>query len=97
VSVLGTHSDATASAGSASAVLQPGYRRLAWTRHSATTGKAGRMRITLHPNTAAVRMLRYAQHAGWALHIRVWTTYTPTGGRARSTKITIRVLAPRSN
>jgi hypothetical protein len=92
VSVLGTHSDQTNRADTASALLQPGDHRLVWTRHSATASKAGRMRITLHPNTAGARMLGYHRRHGWALHVREWTTYTPTGGHARSAAITIRVL-----
>jgi hypothetical protein len=53
------------------------------------------MRVTLHPNAAGARMLSYARRAGWALHIRVWISYTPTGGNARSIPTTIRVLTAR--
>jgi hypothetical protein len=98
VSVLGTHSDPIArSSQTASTTLTPGYRRLAWTRRSATASKAGRMRITLQPDAAGTRMLRYARGQGWALHLRVWTTYTPSGGRARNTTTTIRVLTAKSS
>jgi hypothetical protein len=34
-----------------------------------------------------------ARARGWAQHVRLWVTYTPTGGRAHSTKTTFRVLA----
>jgi sugar lactone lactonase YvrE len=95
VSILGTHSDPVA--GATSVLLQPGYHRLAWARQSATAEKSGTMRITLKPDAAGTRMLRYARSHGWALHIRVWTTYTPTGGLALSTPITIRVLAARGH
>ena len=30
-------------------------------------------------------VLHYANHHGWALHIRVWITCTPGGGKPRST------------
>jgi hypothetical protein len=40
-------------------------------------------------------MFRFARRHGQALHIRVWTTYTPTGGAARSSEVTIRVLSAR--
>jgi hypothetical protein len=53
------------------------------------------MRISLSPNAAGKRMLRYARHEHWALHIRVWITYTPTGGHARTAPITVRVLVAR--
>jgi hypothetical protein len=93
VGMLGTHSDPIDGANTASAQLQPGPHRLVWTRKNTTASKAGKMRIELRPGAAGVRMLRYARAHGWALHVRVWTTFTPTGGRARSRKTTIRVLA----
>jgi adhesin/invasin len=96
VSVLGTHSDPTLTAGTASALLEPGYHRLAWTRHGTTATRGGRMRVTLHPNKAGRRMPNYARGQGWALHVRVWVTYTPTGGKARERRVTIRVLSART-
>jgi hypothetical protein len=50
------------------------------------------MRVTLHPDAAGKRIFRFDRRHGQALHIRVWITYTPTGGSARSSKVTIRVL-----
>jgi hypothetical protein len=75
--------------------LVPGSERFAWARRNATAASAGAMRITLHPGAAGTRMFRFARGHGQALHVRVWTTYTPTGGSARSSEVTIRVLSVR--
>jgi hypothetical protein len=98
VRTLGTHSDPP-TANTATVLPEPGHHRFAWsTRTTTAATKAGTIHITLHPNTAGTRMMRYARNQGWALHIRVWTTYTPTGGAPRDRRpITIRVLAPTKN
>ena len=41
-------------------------------------------------------MLRYVRAKGWSLHIRVWVTYTPTGGHPSDHVLTIRVVAARA-
>jgi hypothetical protein len=96
VTALGTHSDPPGDANTASLLPSPGRHRFAWApRLESVAAAAGKMRIRLEPNAAGERMLRYARGAGWALHIRIWITYTPTGGYARTLRTTIRVLAPR--
>jgi DNA-binding beta-propeller fold protein YncE len=94
VSLLGTHSDPGATRGG-STRLVPGSERFAWARRNATAANAGSIRITLHPDAAGTRMFHFARRHRQALHINVWTTYTPTGGSARSSEVTIRVLAVR--
>jgi sugar lactone lactonase YvrE len=95
VTLLGTHSDPGATTHAHGTRLLPGSERFAWARQNATSAKAGAMRVTLHPDLAGTEMFRYARDHGQALHIRVWTTYTPTGGSARSSVVTIRLLAAR--
>jgi hypothetical protein len=95
VSLLGTHSDPGTAPRGGGTRLVPGSERFAWARRNATAANAGSMRITLHPDAAGTRMFRFARRHRQALHIRVWTTYTPTGGSARSSDVTIRVLAAR--
>ena len=97
LNMLGTHSNPPRSATAASVLLAPGHDRfLAWARSRLTATNAGTVHATLHPNAVGTRMYRYARNHGWALHIRVWVSYTPTAGTARSIPITIRVLAPRN-
>jgi hypothetical protein len=99
VTTLGTHSDPPGAdaASSASTFPVPGYRRFAWAaRHTTSATAAGILRVTLHPDASGARMLHYVRGHGWALHIRVWATYTPTGGRPASITITIRVHAARN-
>ena len=91
VSLLGTHSD-PGDATHPDNRLVPGSARFAWARTNATAATAGPMRVTLHPDAAGKRIFRFDRRHGQALHIRVWITYTPTGGSARSSKVTIRVL-----
>jgi len=79
-----------------SAEQQAGHDRFAWARHQLHATEAGTIRVTLAPNTAGMRMLRYVRAKGWSLHIRVWITYTPTGGHPRDHVTTIRVAAPRA-
>jgi hypothetical protein len=97
VFVLGTHSDPVGDAGTAGLLPAPGYHRLAWaTRRRTVVGRAGPMRVTLRPNRAGAQMLRYARRQGWALHVRVWITFIPTGGVARNREVTVRVLNART-
>jgi hypothetical protein len=95
LSLLGTHSDPGAGTRAGTDRLLPGSERFAWARTIASAGNAGPVRITLHPGAAGTKMFRFARRHGQALHIRVWTTYTPTGGAARSSEVTIRVLSAR--
>ena len=96
VYLLGTHSNPPRALATVSAAQQPGYDRFAWARHEVNTAEAGTMRVTLTPDTAGTRMLRYVRAKGWSLHIRVWVTYTPTGGHPSDHVLTIRVVAARA-
>jgi uroporphyrinogen-III synthase len=53
------------------------------------------MRMVLRPDSAGRRLLARHRKYGWALHVCVWTTYTPAGGHSRSVKTIILVLAAR--
>jgi hypothetical protein len=90
VDVLGTHEDIRRAA-AAGALLNPGGDRFDWGRASKTAGGADKMTVALHPDGAGKRLLERHRAHGWALHVRVWTTYVPVGGTPRSTKKTVRV------
>ena len=92
VSLLGTHSDPTV-ASAAQAQLEPGFERFAYGRHAnITITKAGLVHLVLYPNAAGKRLVRRHTKYGMALHVRVWVTYTPTGGATRNISRTVRVL-----
>ena len=93
VYLLGTHSNPPRALATVSAAQQPGHDRFAWARHELHAAGAGTMRVTLAPNAAGARMLRYVRTKGWSLHIRVWVTYTPAGGHPSDHVMTIRVVA----
>jgi hypothetical protein len=95
VYLLGTHANPPRDLATVSADQQAGHGRFVWARHQLHTTKTGTIHVTLAPNTAGTRMLRYVRAKGWSLHIRVWVTYTPTGGTARDHVMTIRVVAPK--
>jgi hypothetical protein len=94
VSLLGTHSDPTKDASAAEAQLAPGFGRFAYARRTnIVITKAGLVHLALRPDAAGERVLR--RHAKWGLplHIRVWISYTPTGGSTRNIARNARVLA----
>jgi hypothetical protein len=94
VAMLGTHEDILRAV-AASALLYPGHDRFEWARASGTAAAAGTVAITSHPDAAAKRLLARHRHYGWALHVTVWTTYTPVGGFPRSHETVVRVLSAR--
>jgi sugar lactone lactonase YvrE len=94
LNLLGTHVKVRRGATAAS-LLEPGYRRLAWGRVTVRANAAGEVTVTLHPNKAGKRLLARHRAHGWALNVRVWTTYTPTGGMPRSVARTLKVLSAR--
>ena len=95
--LLATHSDPPAVARESALLPAPGYHRLAWsTQRRTTVSRAGPMLATLRSNIAGSQMLRYARREGWGFHVRVWITFIPTGGVARSTVLTVRVLRART-
>jgi hypothetical protein len=89
VDVLGTHEDVT---GHIASVLEPGHNRFAWGRLSATTMTAGTIKLTLKADRNGKKLLARHRHHGWALHVTVWVTYTPTGGNPVSKEIIVRAL-----
>ena len=92
VTVLGTHENIGASA---SSLLEPGPHRFDWGRATATAAAAGVLELTLHPSAAGKHLLLRHRRRGWALHVRLWVTYTPAGGTPRSAASTVRILAAR--
>ncbi len=96
VSLLGTHIDIEHRVSTAS-LLNPGFRRFAWGRTAIKMSAAGTLTIVLHPDSAGARLLARHRLHGWALHVWVWTTYTPVGGDPRSGKTVVKVLAARQH
>jgi hypothetical protein len=92
VAMLGTHEDVDR-ASAASALLYAGHDRFEWARASGTAAAAGTVAITSHPDKAARALIARHRHYGWALHVTVWTTYTPAGGYPRSHKTLVQVLS----
>ncbi len=92
VNLLGTHEEVKHGA-EAAAVLDPGHRRLAWGRITLTTNAAGKVTVTLHPNRTGARLLARHRAHGWALNVKVWTQYTPAGGKPRRVAKTVKVLS----
>jgi hypothetical protein len=94
IELLGTHEDVTG-ARMAVVLLKPGHDRFEWGRAGGATARAATMRMVLRPDSAGRRLLARHRKYGWALHVCVWTTYTPAGGHSRSVKTIILVLAAR--
>lgn len=94
IELLGTHEDIIGTR-AATLLLKPGHDRFDWGRDTRAPATASTMKMVLRPDNAGKHLLaRHRQH-GWALHVCVWTTYTPTGGHPRSVRTIIRVLGPR--
>ncbi len=94
VSLLGTHSDPTTSASAAEVQLEPGFDRFVYGLHNnITITKPGLVHLVLHPTAAGERLVSSHAKYGLPLHVRVWISYTPTGGATRSVPRTVRVLA----
>jgi sugar lactone lactonase YvrE len=94
IAMLGTHEDVSR-ATVASARLYPGHERFEWARTSGKAGAAGTVAITSHPDNDGRELLVRHRRYGWALHVAVWTTYTPAGGYPRSHETTVKVLSAR--
>jgi hypothetical protein len=95
IELLGTHENVSV-ARMAGLLLEPGHDRFDWGRAGRGTATPATMRMVLRPDGAARRLLARHRGFGWALHVCVWTTYTPAGGHPRSVKTIVRVLAARS-
>jgi hypothetical protein len=67
--------------GQAAALLQPAPGRFVFARAHARANRAGILRIPVFPNRLG-RLL--VQHHRYRVTLRLWITYTPTRGRARS-------------
>jgi hypothetical protein len=92
VSLLGTHSDPLSSASAAE--LRPGFDRFTYGRNDGIAiGRAGLVHLVLRPGSAGERVLRSDASRGEPLHVRVWISYTPTGGATRNVSRIARVLA----
>jgi hypothetical protein len=94
IALLATHEDVQPMR-EASALLWPGHQRFEWARANGEAAAAGTVAITLHPDAAGKRLLARHRRYGWALHVTVWTTYTPAGGHPRSHKTIVKVLSAR--
>ena len=71
---------------------EPGRNRFAYGRIDKRPRHGGRVRIRLKPNRKGRWMFRRNRRLGWALHIRVWVTYTAAGGHPRARSRNVRVL-----
>jgi uncharacterized repeat protein (TIGR01451 family) len=65
----------------AATTLQPAPRRFVFGRKHASGPRAGTFKLTLRPNARGRRLMR--QHR-YRVTLRLWVTYQPTTGRARS-------------
>ena len=65
---------------SAAVLLQPAARRFVIARHHKTASHATTLRLRVIPNKRGKRLVR--QHT-YRVTLRLWVSYTPTGGRFR--------------
>lgn len=65
----------------ADGLLQPARGRFVFARAHAVAHHAGRLTLTVWPNAEGRRLVA---HHRYPVVIRLWITYTPTGGRPRS-------------
>jgi hypothetical protein len=72
--------------------LRPGRDRFAYGRRGRTVVGAGRVKLRLVPNAKGRLVLRRHGRRGWALHVRLWATFTPVGGRTCTRVRRARVL-----
>jgi hypothetical protein len=64
-----------------SAVLQPARGRFVFSRARFTVRRAGMLQAVVKPNARGRRLVRQHSHR---VTIRLWLTFTPSGGRSRS-------------
>jgi hypothetical protein len=62
-------------------LLQPAAGRFVYAREHATAPAASKLRIVVKPNARGRRLI--AQHR-YRVTLRLWVTFTPTGGSPRS-------------
>ena len=65
---------------SAAVLLQPAPRRFVVTRARKTARRAGTLKLRVTPNKHGKRLVR---HHTYRVTLRLWVSYTPTGGRFR--------------
>ena len=65
----------------ASALLQPAPGRFVFARRHTTAPRARTLRLTIRPNKRGTRLVH---HHTYRVTLRLWVSYTPTGGRPRS-------------
>ena len=65
---------------SAAVLLQPAPRRFVVTRARKTARRAGTLKLRVIPNKHGKRLVR---HHTYRVTLRLWVSYTPTGGRFR--------------
>jgi hypothetical protein len=63
------------------AVLQPAHGRFVFSRARFTVRRAGTLQAVVQPNARGRRLIR---HHTYRVTIRLWLTFTPSGGRSRS-------------
>ena len=98
IALLGTHSRPADGplAHAALGALEPGWDRLAYGRASTSATAAGLLHLTLAPDATGRALLARERRRGNPLHIRVWISFTPTGGTTRTRPVTVEVLAGRA-
>ena len=65
----------------AAVILNPAPRRLVFARKHTSAPRAGILKVTVRPNSRGRRLIR--QHR-YRVTLRLWVTYQPTAGSARS-------------
>jgi hypothetical protein len=65
----------------AAKLLNPAPRRFVAARASATTSRAGSVRIVVRPNRKGQLLVKYHRYQ---VTLRLWVTYTPANGQPRS-------------
>jgi len=62
-------------------LLRPAPYRFAFSRKSVRVLSARTLSITVKPNARGVKLIKFPRYK---VRIRLWVTYTPTGGHAAS-------------
>jgi hypothetical protein len=63
------------------ALLQPALGRFVFARARRTVVRAGTLHLVVKPDAEGRRLVH---HHSYGVRIRLWVTFTPTGGVARS-------------
>jgi hypothetical protein len=62
-------------------VLQPARGRFVFARHHLVVSRAGAIRVIVRPNRRGIKLVA---HHSYGVVLRLWVSFTPTGGRQRN-------------